>query len=68
MEEYYEYFLEKLGPASGQGEVPLSSLNKYADKLPEQLLKQWREYGWSGYAEGLFWTVNPAEYQELITA
>lgn len=40
MEEYYEYFLEKLGPASGQREVPLSSLNKYADKLPEQLLKQ----------------------------
>jgi len=66
MEEYYEYFLETLGPAMGRREVPLSSLNKYADKLPEQLLKQWSEYGWSGYAEGLFWTVNPAEYQEMI--
>jgi hypothetical protein len=66
MEEYYEYFLEKLGSASGQREVPLSSLSEYADKLPEQLLKQWSEYGWCGYAEGLFWTVNPAEYEELI--
>lgn len=68
MEEYYEYFLEKLGPATGQREVPLYSLNEYAEKLPEQLLKQWSEYGWSGYAEGLFWTVNPAEYQELVRA
>jgi hypothetical protein len=51
MDEYYEYFLEELGPA-----------------LPQQLLNQWRAHGWSGYAEGLFWTVDPAEYQELITA
>uniref|UniRef100_A0A7C2AYU3 DUF1851 domain-containing protein n=1 Tax=Pseudomonas graminis TaxID=158627 RepID=A0A7C2AYU3_9PSED len=68
MEEYYAYFLEEMGPALGRREVPLSTLDKYAEKLPQQLLKQWRDHGWSGYAEGLFWTVNPAEYQELITA
>ena len=68
MEEYYEYFLEELGPALDRRAVPLSTLDKYAEKVPQQLLKHWREYGWSGYAEGLFWTVNPAEYQELVRA
>jgi len=68
MEDYYEYFLEELGPALERREVPIFSIEKYAEKLPQQLLNQWRTHGWSGYAEGLFWTVNPEEYQDLITA
>lgn len=46
--------------------VPNSSIERYKNKLPEQLLKYWEDFGWCGYAEGLFWTVNPQDYESLL--
>lgn len=37
-------------------------------KLPDQMLAYWQEYGWCGYADGLFWTVNPQEYDPVVEA
>ena len=63
MEEYYECLLEELGPAMKSRKVSLLSLEAYAGTLPQQLLNQWHAYGWCGYAEGIFWTVNPVDYE-----
>lgn len=68
MDEDFEYFLEKMGPAIERQYVPLSSIERYRGKLPEQLLTYWQEHGWCGYADGLFWTVNPQEYDPVVEA
>jgi hypothetical protein len=66
MEEYFKYFLEDVGPMFDRAEVPQSSLRRYKNELPDQLLSQWAEHGWSGYGDGIFWTVNPADYEVVV--
>ncbi|MFK3799971.1 GAD-like domain-containing protein [Pseudomonas sp. NPDC088444] len=66
MEEYFECFLDDMGPVYFRAEVPPASLLNYKGKLPEQLLSQWAEHGWSAYSDGIFWTVNPAEYEQVV--
>ena len=68
MDEDFEYFLEKMGPAIDKRYVPPSSIERYRGKLPDQLLAYWEEHGWCGYADGLFWTVNPQEYEPTLEA
>ena len=66
MEEYFEYFVNKMGPSVHRREVPLSTREKYKDRLPLLLISHWENYGWSGYGDGIFWTVDPAEYDVFI--
>jgi hypothetical protein len=40
-------------------------ISKYEERLPERLLKYWKEYGWAQYSCG-FWTVNPDDYAEIL--
>jgi hypothetical protein len=68
MDEDFEYFLEKMGPAFDRQYVPHSTIDRYKGKLPDQLLTYWKEYGWCGYADGLFWTVNPQDYEPVLEA
>jgi len=68
MDENFKYFLEKMGPAIGKRDVPPSSIERYRGKLPNQLLAYWEEHGWCGYADGLFWTVNPQDYEPVLDA
>lgn len=68
MDENFAYFIEKLGPAFDKRDVPRSSIERYRGKLPDQLLAYWEEYGWCGYGDGLFWTVNPQEYKPALEA
>jgi hypothetical protein len=68
MDEDFKYFLEKLGPAFDTQRVPPSSFEHYRGKLPDQLLTYWKEHGWSGYADGLFWTVDPHAYEAALEA
>jgi hypothetical protein len=70
MDNEYKYFYEKkgFGPAVHPHMVPHQSLEKYVGKLPNQLLTYWEQYGWSGYANGLFWTVDPDEYHPVLDA
>ncbi|EPF64475.1 GAD-like domain-containing protein [Pseudomonas syringae] len=66
MDEDYEFFLQGFGPVIERIEVPASSISRYRNKLPNQLLDYWSEYGWCGYADGLFWTVNPQDYEHIL--
>jgi len=68
VDELFEYFLKKMGPAFDRHDVPVSSIERYRGKLPDQLLAYWQEHGWSGYADGLFWTVDPQEYEPVLEA
>lgn len=68
MDEHFEFFLEKMGPVGERRDVPSTVIERYRGKLPGQLLAYWEEYGWCNYADGLFWTVNPQEYEAALHA
>ena len=68
MDEDFAGFLEEFGPEIDKRAVPLSRMEQYREKLPHQLLAYWAEHGWCGYADGLFWTVDPQEYEPVLEA
>ncbi|OUM05286.1 glutamyl-tRNA amidotransferase [Pseudomonas syringae] len=67
MDEHFSFFLKKFVPEIYRYEVPETSIARYKNKLPDQLLSYWTEHGWAGYADGLFWTVNPQDYESIIS-
>lgn len=68
MDQYFEYFLKKFGPAIDPREVSSDTLARFKGRLPDQLLSYWQAHGFSGYADGLFWTVNPQDYEPVLNA
>lgn len=70
MDKFFDNFLsyKGFGPAVSCCHVPDKSFDAYRGKLPDQLLDYWREYGWCGYGKGIFWTVNPEEWDGVLDA
>ncbi|WP_268800130.1 GAD-like domain-containing protein [Pseudomonas huanghezhanensis] len=68
MDKVFARFLEKFGSPVDREEVPASSLERYRGKLPNQLLEYWAEHGWCGYGNGIFWLVNPQEYEGVVAS
>ena len=70
MDQDFSYFYndKNFGPALESRYVPAASIERFRGRLPDQLLQYWREYGWSGYGNGLFWTVDPSDYAAVVEA
>lgn len=70
MDEFMEDFLgyEEFGPPFARRDVPSEKIEKFRGKLPDKLLEYWQEFGWCGYAKGLFWTVDPDEWEDELDA
>ncbi len=68
MDKIFARFLEKFGGPVDRQEVPASSIERYRGKLPNQLLEYWAEHGWCGYGDGIFWIVNPQEYDGVVAS
>jgi hypothetical protein len=68
MDKVFARFLEKFGGPVDRQEVPASSIERYRGKLPNQLLEYWAEHGWSGYGDGIFWILNPQEYEGVVAS
>jgi hypothetical protein len=68
VDEFFELFLEEMGPPCDRRDVPMSTIEHYRGRLPDQLISYWQEHGWGGYANGLFWTVDPHEYEPALQA
>ena len=70
MDEDFAYFYSEkgFGPAVSTDHVPVELGDRFKGKLPDQLLSYWSQYGWSGYGRGLFWLVNPQEYEPALEA
>jgi hypothetical protein len=66
MDEAFEYFLTNFGPPIARRDVAPTSVDTQAGRLPALLLQYWREHGFAGYADGLFWTVDPTDYAEVL--
>jgi hypothetical protein len=70
MDEFMKDFLEfnGFGPPMARRDVPPDKIKKFRGKLPNKLLEYWQEYGWCGYGKGLFWTVDPDEWEDELDA
>ena len=68
MNDYFDEFYNFSGFGPNIQSTPPSQtvLEKYSGKLPDRLLEYWQEYGFCGWAEGLYWTVNPDEYTDIL--
>lgn len=66
MNEEHLIFLEELGAGIRYQDVPEEFFKKFKNEIPDSLLEFWREEGWSSYAKGLLWTVNPEDYAWLV--
>lgn len=64
--EDFEVFIDEFGEATFKHEVPQAAIEKWQGVLPAQLLHYWKTEGWCGYADGLFWTVDPDEYEDVV--
>ncbi|MRX26865.1 GAD-like domain-containing protein [Kangiella sp. HZ709] len=62
----FSIFKEDIGAPYLSKEVPASSIEKYKGILPAKLLEYWHTEGWSGYSNGLIWTVNPDDYSSIL--
>ena len=68
MDKVFARFIEKFGAPIDRQEVPASSIERYRGKLPKLLLEYWAEHGWCGYGDGIFWIVNPQEYDGVVSS
>jgi len=66
LDEDFEWFLDKFGAPTNTKKINDDIFNKYKDKLPSRLLDYWREYGFCGFMDGLFWIVNPDDYEDAL--
>ncbi len=65
-DEYFAEFVSEFGEATMRADLPPEAYATWRGKLPDQLLTYWKEEGWSAYAGGLFWTVDPGGYEDLV--
>lgn len=62
----FEMFIDEFGEATHRVEAPQTAIDKWRGKLPDRLLTYWEVEGWCGYADGLFWIVDPDDYEDLV--
>ena len=66
IDEGFDYFLEKFGQPDWQQPVDQATLDYYRGKLPSKLLFYWQHFGFCRFKQGLFWMVNPADYEDEL--
>ena len=68
MDEYFNDFLNEEGFSPIVSSMPADEkiITYFSGKLPDRLLDYWKEYGFAGFAEGLFRVVNPNDYQDIV--
>lgn len=62
----FEFFISNFGEATSKRAVLANDYEKWRGHLPDKLLSCWESDGWCGYQEGLFWIVNPTDYEDLV--
>lgn len=68
MDRVFARFIQKFGEPIDRQEVPESSIERYKGKLPNLLLEYWTEHGWCGFGDGIFWLVNPQEFEPVASS
>ncbi|AQS36048.1 hypothetical protein Sps_00856 [Shewanella psychrophila] len=69
MNKFFDNFYNfaGFGPAIKSKQPTVEALNFFESKLPAHLSEYWQEYGFCGWGKGIFWTVNPDDYKDILT-
>ncbi|WP_168175972.1 GAD-like domain-containing protein [Mycobacterium sp. ST-F2] len=59
-------FVRKWGVPTVSSRAPDERLEQYRDVVPELLLTFWREFGFAGFGNGLFWLCDPVAWQPAV--
>lgn len=62
----YDRLRKTLGEPEKQIVPPDSVFENANAETDENLIALWREDGWCSYGKGLFWTVDPADFADLL--
>ena len=65
-DEHFEIFVEEFGDVTTRVPAPNSEIEKWRSTMPSALLEYWANEGWSGFAQGLFWIVNPDDFKDVL--
>ncbi|MBP0583234.1 DUF1851 domain-containing protein [Labrys sp. LIt4] len=60
------YLLDNFGGPEQATKVSDKEISKYFDKVPETILKFWRDHGRGSYLNGFFWFCDPALLQPIL--
>lgn len=60
----FDKFIKTYKPSSNLTKPTQEMLNWYADKLPQELLDFWTEYGFGNYGDGLIKVIDPTDYMD----
>lgn len=62
--DIFEKFLKRFEPSEDLVKPTTEMLDWYRDKLPEDLLYFWTQYGFGNYGNGLIKVVEPSDYMD----
>jgi hypothetical protein len=63
--ETYKLFHKAVGEPEQQIKPPDAFFKTQTAKIDEDLMLLWQEDGWARYGGGLFWTVDPGDFEDL---
>ena len=46
--------------------VPLDLIDAYRDKIPEQIIRIWEEYGFGNFMDGFLRTIDPNAFRNIV--
>jgi hypothetical protein len=60
-------FAEDWGAPTQPGAVPPERFDEFAGVLPDLMLTFWREFGFSGFGDGMLWICDPVAWRPAVT-
>lgn len=68
MSRYTDNFRETWGPPMYSVPVGEDRFERFGGVVPDLLLEFWREFGFSGFGDGLLWICDPVAWQPAVDA
>ena len=66
LKSYIGIIPSKVGEPTTYHEVPKQRLREFRGVFCDQILMVWERFGWSSFAKGLAWLVDPTIYDDII--
>lgn len=68
LDDNFADFLNEFDEPTSSTLANATTLKKFQGRVPQRLIEYWQEYGFCGFDNGLFWLVNPDEYEEIMNS
>lgn len=62
----FDVFVTKYGPPENADMPRPELLAEYKDRVPAELIELWQRFGFSSYANGLIWVINPKQLEDVM--